>query len=209
MHKASLNLLLVPALLLALGTHPVFSQSKKNKTMQVQAGQQAPDFQTEDIYGKPVSLARFRGQQVLVSFMRNAGCPVCNFQVHELLGQADSLKARNIAVVLVYQSSRRNMLEYLSGQSLPFTFIADPENRIYARYGIEQGMGKMMRGMFNGAMGKMQKGKKLFKSKVKQDGNSTTIGADFLLDGQGKVIKAHYGRYLGDHLQPAQVLAAF
>lgn len=209
MHKASLNLLLVPALMLALGTHPVFSQSKKNKSMKVQAGQQAPDFQTEDIYGKAVSLAHLRGQQVLISFMRNAGCPICNFQVHELLGHADSLKARNIAVVLIYQSSSQNILEYLSGQPLPFTFIADPENKIYARYGIEQGMGKMMRGMFYGAMGKMQKGKKLFKLRVKQDGNRTTIGADFLLDGQGKVIKAHYGQYLGDHLKPAQVLAAF
>jgi peroxiredoxin len=177
--------------------------------MKVQAGQQAHDFQTEDIYGTPVSLTRLRGRPVLISFMRNAGCPVCNFQVHELLEQADSLKARNIAVVLVYQSSRQNMLEYLSGQSLPFTFIADPDSKLYIRYGIGQSMGKMMKGMFKGAMGKMQKGKKLFKSPIKQDGKSTTIGADFLIDEQGKVVKAHYGEYLGDHLQPAQVLAAF
>jgi peroxiredoxin len=208
MKKVRLPLLLT-ALLLALSTHPVLCQSKKSKTMKVQAGQQAPDFQTEDIYGMPVALTRLRGQPVLISFMRNAGCPVCNFQVHQLLEQADSLKARNIAVVLVYQSSRQNLLEYLSGQSLPFTFIADPDNKLYTRYGIEQGMGKMMKGMFKGALGKMQKGKKLFKSPIRQDGKSTTIGADFLLDGQGKVIKVHYGEYLGDHLQPSQILAAF
>ena len=208
MQKVSLTLLLT-IFLVALDTHPVFSQSRKSKPMKVQAGQQAPDFQTEDVYGKPVSLTRLRGQPVLISFMRNAGCPVCNFQVHQLLEQADSLKARNIAVVLVYQSSGQNLLAYLSGQPLPFTFIADPENELYARYGIEQGMGKMMKGLFKGAIGKMQKGKKLFNAPVKQDGKSATIGADFLLDGQGKVIKVHYGEYLGDHLQPSQVLAAF
>jgi peroxiredoxin len=80
---------------------------------------------------------------------------VCNFQVHELLAQADSLKARNIVVVLVYQSSRENLLGYLSGQVLPFTFVADPDNQLYRSYGIAHGMGKMMKGMFNGAWGKM------------------------------------------------------
>lgn len=207
MPRVSRNLLVL-FVLLAPGTPFVFSQPPNATPMKVQAGRPAPDFQTQDIYGNPVSLSGLRGRPVLLSFMRNAGCPVCNFQVHELLAQADSLKARNIAVVLVYQSSRENLLGYLSGQALPFTFVADPDNQLYRRYGIEHGMGKMMKGMFNGALGKMRKGKRLFTSQVKQDGNGTTIGADFLLDGQGTVVKAHYGAYLGDHLAPAEVLAA-
>jgi peroxiredoxin len=208
MHKAILNLLAL-FVILATGAPTVFSQSSKTQSMSLQAGQQAPDFHTQDVYGKPVSLTNLRGQPVLLSFMRNAGCPVCNFQVHELLREADSLRAKNIAVVLVYQSSRENLLQYVSAQSLPFLLVADPDNKLYQRYGIEHGMGKMMKGMFHGAMGKMQKGKKLFASPIRQDGNATTIGADFLLDEQGKIIKAHYGKYLGDHLAPAEVRAAF
>ena len=185
--------------LLVLSASSGFAQPK------VQQGQSAPAFSVRDVYDNEVSLAAMKGQKVLLSFMRNAGCPVCNFHVHELLAKSDSLKARNIAVVLIYQSTKENMLTYLEQEKLPFVFVADPENKLCDLYGIENGMGKMMEGMFRGAMGKMKKGKRLFKSKVKQDGSKTTIGADFLLDESGKVLQAHYGRHLGDHLPIADI----
>ena len=58
----------------------------------------------------------------------------------------------------------------------------------------------MMKGMFHGAMGKMNKGKQLFSKKIKQDGSMSRIGADFLIDEDGKIKKAYYGKYLGDHI---------
>ncbi len=67
-------------------------------------------------------------------------------------------------------------------------------------YAVEKSVGKFMGSMFHGLMGKARKGGKLFRSKIKQDGSLTTIGADFLIDEQGKVVNAHYGNFVGDHL---------
>jgi thioredoxin-dependent peroxiredoxin len=175
--------------------------------MPLQANQPAPNFQTEDVYGKPVSLSALRGQFVLLSFMRNAGCPVCNFHVHELLKKADSLRAANVAVVLVYESTKATMVEYLQqADSMPFSFVADPQKQLYSRYQVGRDMGKMMSGMFHGAMRKMTAGKKLFRKSIKQDGDAMRIGADFLIDPQGRLHTVHYGRYLGDHLTVAQLV---
>ena len=43
--------------------------------MKLKAGQQAPLFQTTDIYGRQVALAQYFGQKLLLSFYRAAVCP--------------------------------------------------------------------------------------------------------------------------------------
>ena len=190
---------------LGLAALSVHAQSKA--IMPLQSNQPAPIFQTQDVRGNPVSLKALQGHYVLLAFMRNAGCPVCNFQVHELLTKADSLQKANVVVVLVYESTKENMLRYMNQDGpMPFTFIADPQQQLYNLYGVRGGMGKMMKGMFHGAMGKMKQGKKLFRSPMKQDGHASTVGADFLIDPQGRILNAHYSQFLGDHLTTAQIL---
>jgi len=61
-------------------------------------------------------------------------------------------------------------------------------------------MGKVLKGMFHGAMGKMNNGKKLFKKKMKQDGHMNRITADFLIDENGKIVTSYYGKFVGNHL---------
>jgi len=56
----------------------------------------------------------------------------------------------------------------------------------------ERSAGKLMKGMFYGAMSKMKEGKKLYKTKIKQNGNTNRIGADFLIDENGKILTAYY-----------------
>jgi hypothetical protein len=51
----------------------------------------------------------------------------------------------------------------------------------------------------------MKTGKKLFKKKMKQDGNANRMGADFLIDENGKIAVAYYGKYVGDHLSISQI----
>ncbi len=77
--------------------------------------------------------------------------------------------------------------------------IPDPDLSLYNLYNIERSSGKMMKGMFHGGIRKMSKGKKLFKKKIKQDGNSNRIGADFLINEDGQIVHAYYGKYIGDH----------
>lgn len=168
--------------------------------MKIVPHQPAPDFTATTVTGQPFRLSALRGQRVLLSFMRNAGCPICNLRVHELRQQADSLRAANTTVVLVYESPNATLREYLADVDLPFTFIGDPELTLYRQYGVEKSVLKLLRTMANGGASKASASKALFGKPMKQDGNMTRIEADFLIDERGVVERAHYGRFVGDHL---------
>jgi thioredoxin-dependent peroxiredoxin len=167
--------------LLTISTFQLFGQNK----MKIQASQEAPIFSIK---------------KVMLTFYRNVGCPVCNVRFHELEEQAAFFKSKGMILLAIYESTTDNMKKYLEGEAVFATMIPNPEQNLYELYDIDRSMGKMMKGMFHGAMGKMKKGKKLFKQKIEQDGNSNRIGADFLIDEKGNVQTAYYGKYVGDHL---------
>lgn len=175
--------------------------------MKVTQSSLAPSFNTHDVHGNNISVPA-SSKKIYLAFERNAGCPVCNLRTHELLKQADYFKSRNISVFLVYESSVEKMKEYLGEDSYPFQFIADPQNKLYNLYGVERSMLKMMRAMFNGLFTKVSTGTKLFKKPIKQDGHVDRIPAEFIIDQHGKVVMAHYGKFVGDHV-PFGELAKF
>ncbi len=63
-----------------------------------------------------------------------------------------------------------------------------------------------MGSLFNGVGPKIDQGLKLFKKEIPQDGSTIRIPADILIDESGKVVKAHYGGYVGDHLLVQEIL---
>ena len=169
--------------------------------MRIQTNTIAPVFETTDVFDKSFSLADNKGKKVFLIFMRFAGCPVCNFHVHQLLKNADRFKKKNIKVVLVYESSKSIMLDYLKDEKFPFTFIADPDNKLYKLYAVETSLGKLLSSLFKGMMAKVMAGKKLFKKKITDDGKVTRMEAEFLIDETGKISIAHYAEYLGDNVE--------
>jgi peroxiredoxin len=193
-------------ILLAITTasNPGYGQSKSKK-MKITASQQAPSFTVKDVNNVQVNLAGLKGKKVLLSFYRNVGCPICNLRFHELQEQAAYFKEKNVIVLAVYESSQENMKKYLQGETPYAVMIPNSDQSLYELYMIDNSMGKMMKGMFHGAMGKMKEGKKLFIQKIKQDGNTGRIGADFLINENGIVQKAYYGKFVGDHLALTEI----
>lgn len=176
---------------------------------QLTTGQPAPDFSTTDVTGNPISLRDYRGKTVLLTFQRNVGCPVCNLRYHELQTQQDSLRASGIEVLAFYESSTQNMRQYLntdqqtgSKPNPPFALmIPDPEEKLYELYGVERSVGKMLSGvLLHGGFGKMSASKKLTPNLPKQDGHLDRVGADFVIDPSGRIVRAHYHRFVGDDL---------
>jgi len=182
---------------------PSYSQLKNN--MKISDQQTAPNFTINDINGTQVDLAAYKGKKVMLTFYRNVGCPVCNLRFHELEEQSEFFKAKGLAVLAVYESTAANMKKYLETERPYAIMIPNPEQNLYALYNVDKSMGKVMKGMFHGAMGKMSKGKKLFKTKIKQDGNASRISADFLIDENGNIKTAYYGKFVGDHLPMADI----
>ena len=189
---------LLLALLAILSTQS-FAQPKKGN-MKLAPPQPAPDFTLTDVNGTVVKLAAYKGKKVMLTFYRNVGCPVCNLRFHQLQEQADYFKSKGLVVLAVYESTAGNMKQYVEGENFYATMLPNPDLSLYQLYNIEQSSGKLMKGMFHGAMGKMGKGKKLFRRKIKQDGSSNRISADFLIDEKGNIKTAYYGKFIGDHL---------
>lgn len=174
--------------------------------MKIKENQTAPGFTLKDVNGNTIHLSDYKGKKVLLSFFRNVGCPVCNVRFHELQEKSDYFRSKGMILLAVYESSAENMKKYLEGETPYAVMLPNPDESLYKRYELDKSMGKVMKGMFHGAMSKMKKGKKLFKNNIKQDGNMSRIGADFLIDEKGIVKKAFYGAYIGDHLPVAEIL---
>ena len=187
------------------GVRVLYPETKNNHNMKLSVHQPSPLFKTKDVYGSEIDLKKLRGKKVYLAFERNAGCPVCNLRTHELLKQSEFFKSNNTTVVMVYESSIEKMKEYLGNNAYPFHFVADPQNNLYAQYGVETSVLKFFSSMFNGLMSKVKQGTKLFKKPIKQDGHLTRIPSEFIIDENGDLSLVHYGAFIGDHL-PLEVL---
>ncbi|HSH28362.1 MAG TPA: protein disulfide oxidoreductase [Thiohalobacter sp.] len=97
------------------------------------ASGQAPTFQARDLQGRPVALADYAGQPMLVHFWAS-WCPVCRLEE----GSIDAL-ARDHPVLTVALDSGGDgeLKQYMEEQGLEFTVINDRDGTIAARYGVQ------------------------------------------------------------------------
>ncbi len=170
----------------------------------LEKGDKAPTFTMETINGESLDLDNLNkeGKTVFISFLRYAGCPVCNLRVHELSKQYEDLMARNIQMIVVFESSKETLLEYTKDADSPFPIVSDEDNVFYDSFGVKKSFGKVLKTAFNkDAKSKMKKGKELYGDKeYKRDGALTRITADFVINTKGIIETAYYGTYIGDHL---------
>jgi peroxiredoxin len=176
-------------------------------THRLQAGALAPDFDVTDVHGRAVRLHAHRGRALLLSFYRFSSCPFCNLRVHRLLQHREGFEARGLSMVAVFQSSQAHILEHVGQQDDALPIIADPERTLYAAYGIEASSKAIARAAIvrlGDAALALSKG---FVPKD-VDGDTKTIPADFVIDAEGIIRIAYYGRDIGDHL-PIDRLESF
>jgi peroxiredoxin len=167
----------------------------------------APEFSTADVYGNSINLADYRGHKVLLSFHRYVGCPICNLRVHSF----EQLNNDGVKVINVYESKPETMRKYLKDSSFIATFIADRDAQLYKHYGVEKSWFQFVVGLLKGGVLKGIEGIKLYKGGIKgmpiPDGLFSRIPADFVIDEQGIIIEAYYGKHLGDELSIEKIKA--
>jgi peroxiredoxin Q/BCP len=176
--------------------------------MKLQVSQTAPDFTIKDINGNTVKLSAFKGKKVFLTFYRNVGCPVCNLRFHELLPLEKEFKTKGAIVLAVYESSELNLKRYVDNGDYYTVMIANPRFDLYEKYAIERSTIKLLSSIYKGVIGKAEQGKKLFTQKFDQDGHANLMGAEFLIDENGKIETAYYNQFIGDHL-PVKDIKAF
>ena len=174
--------------------------------MRLTIGSKAPVFASEALGGRHVDLAAVRGGPVLLKFYRFATCPVCNLHMHRFIKDYPAVQALGLTTVVLYHSPAAK-LEETNIDLPPFALVPDPEKRIFRSYGVEKGLAGMfsptvMRDYYRALKAGFPPGM------FTQDGGITGNPADFIIDAEGRIVFAHYGRHYADSLDAEQVVQA-
>jgi thiol-disulfide isomerase/thioredoxin len=104
-------------------------------------GGTSPNFATQDLGGKKVSLSDFGGRPVLLSFWAT-WCTVCHDELPALQRLEDQNRSGGLAVLLVNyrETSNDRMRQYLSGLKVNLEAVVDPDGAIAAAYGVDIGL---------------------------------------------------------------------
>jgi len=172
----------------------------------VNVGDRVRPFTLPAIDGSSFALDAMRGRRYMLSFFRFAACPFCNMRLHELVTRFGEL-GDAFGIVAIFDSPLNNLRQHAERHQAPFPILADEENRVYRSYAIEHSVAGMLKGIVT-RMPTLMRGmaKGYLPTTIK--GRVTTMPADFLVDEEGIIQFAHYGRDEGDHL-PFDVVRAF
>ena len=194
--------LLACLMLFALLPYSSFSQ----KNHRFKSGDKLPEINLSPVFGDSVKTSQLKGKKILITFNRYVACPLCNFRTHELLAVYDTLKQKGLVIISIYESGKEMLTAYTKQEDVPFLMIADPEEKLYKLFKVRKSWWRALRGVFSDFRRKRSGGKKLFKSTYQRDGSMYRIGADFLIDENGIVQVAYYGKFAGDHLQVEEIV---
>ena len=176
--------------------------------MRLQPGDRAILFSSETIEGNTISLEQFAGKPLLLMFYRYASCPMCNLRLRDFAQHYPRLHQQGLEVVAFFHSPAPNIRSNAGKQHYPFHPVPDPRFNVYRSYGIETSWLRFLmsmllpsfyvdwiRAMRYGIWGGV-------------DWQMGKMPADFLISPAGIILKAHYGRDMGDHISVSEVEVA-
>lgn len=171
--------------------------------MRLSIGSTAPDFTARALGGRTVDLAALRGRTVLLKFYRFATCPVCNLHMRRFIQDYGMLRALGLTTVVLYHSPEEK-LQTANVDLPPFHLVPDPEKEIFKAYGVETGLA----GMFSPAVMRdyiraLRAG--FSPGMLTSEGGITGNPADFIIDAEGRIAFARYGRHYADSLDAGQI----
>jgi len=178
-------------------------QLTKGERMKLKEGEKAIQLNLPAIDGTTFETKSLLGKPFMLSFLRFASCPFCNLRLHGLVKRFDEFHD-NFTIVSVFDSPLDNLVKHAAGHKAPFPILADENNQFYKEYAIEHSLAGMLKGMFL-RMPTLMSG--MFKGYVPTTfkGSLTTMPADFLIDKEGTIQVAYYGKDEGDHLPFEQI----
>lgn len=101
-------------------------------------GTPAPDFTLADQQGRPVSLADFKGQKLVLYFYPKDHTPGCTRQACAFAGASRNFEALGVAVLGISRDSVSSHLDFAREHRLPFRLLSDPELETIQAYGVWQ-----------------------------------------------------------------------
>jgi thioredoxin-dependent peroxiredoxin len=134
----------------------------------LEPGDEAPDFTLPDADGNPVSLAKLRGQRVIVYFYPAAMTPGCTKQACDFTAALPELTEAGVTVLGISPDAPAKLAKFREKEQLTVTLLSDPDKAVhtaYGAYGEKLNYGKTIMGV---------------------------IRSTFVIDADGKIEKALY-----------------
>ncbi len=103
--------------------------------MAVKEGAQPPALKLPDADGRPVSLADFAGQDVVVYFYPRDDTPGCTKEACGFRDLSAKLKKRGVAVLGVSGDSAASHQKFAAKYKLPFTLLSDADKSTMKSWG--------------------------------------------------------------------------
>jgi peroxiredoxin Q/BCP len=118
--------------------------------VKIQEGRKAPDFILPDASGRSVSLADFKGRDVIVYFYPRDDTPGCTKEACGFRDSWKQLQAENVAVLGISADSPASHAKFAGKYRLPFQLLSDPDRKVmeaWGAYGEKMMYGKKTKGV--------------------------------------------------------------
>ena len=135
--------------------------------MNLKVGDNAPDFELRDQYGKTHKLSDYLGQKVLIYFYPRDFTPGCTTEACSLRDNFEEFRNSKAEVLGISIDSVESHNKFARKYNLPFTLLADVDHKVQDKYGVWQE-------------------KKFFGKKY-----MGTLRTSFLIDQRGKINKIY------------------
>ena len=99
-------------------------------------GKKAPAFKGKDQNGKDISLADFKGKNIVLYFYPKDDTPTCTIQACNLRDHFGLLSKKGLVVIGVSPDEISKHKKFETKYQLPFTLLADSTLSIIEKYGV-------------------------------------------------------------------------
>ena len=167
----------------------------------------APDFALPGLGHAAFRLADLRGKKVLLSFLRNAQCAICNLWVATTMRRAPEWRAAGLEVVAVFESTVEKLAAQFEGRVPSFAVLADPEGTLHETFQSRTDHARVtaIAGSAASAEALERAARAGFQPRREEGANFFRIPSEILIRADGTIALIHVAEDLANHLDPEVV----
>ncbi|WP_406040178.1 AhpC/TSA family protein [Micromonospora sp. NBC_00898] len=163
------------------------------------------------VTGSPVAVPDAE-RLIHLQFRRFAGCPVCNLHLRSIVKRHAEIEASGVREVVLFHSPADELREHT--EDLPFAVVADPDKRLYRKFGVEAAPRPMLspRAWLSILRAVLRSSWAVLRGRERPPaavphGGRFGLPADFLIAPDGRVLAAKYGEHVYDQWSVDELLS--
>jgi thioredoxin-dependent peroxiredoxin len=167
----------------------------------------APDFELSGLALPTFRLADLRGKKVLLSFLRNAQCAVCNLWVATTMRRAPQWRAAGLEVVAIFESTVEKLAVQFEGHVPSFAVLADPDGALHETFRSRTDLARVTAIAASPASAEAlaRAARAGFAPRHEEGANFFRLPSEILIREDGTVALIHVSEEVSNHLDPEVV----